>query len=106
MNDLINHYFEFLTAFVGGLCTGALFCIALWHSVRRLNEKTPKPGNLIMGSVLRVGLVLVALYLITDLRAAQTMFALAGFVIARMLVSSYLGHVFVISAKHGQAGRT
>ena len=80
---------DLLFAFAGGLLTGAWFCAALWRSVRRLRACRPRAGALLMGSAARVAMVLAAFYLIGGLRPGATLAALAGFVIARMTVSSW-----------------
>ena len=86
----MNVNLDLLLAFSGGVLTGALFCVALWRSVRRLQARRSRGVTLLMGSAIRVAMVLIALYLITGLRPGETIAALAGFVLARSSVSRLL----------------
>ena len=81
---------ELFLVFIGGLSIGALFCLTLWWSVRRLAGRRSHSVTLLLGGAARVVMVLAALYLITGLRPVQVAVALTGFILARAIVTRAL----------------
>ena len=81
---------ELFLVFIGGLSIGALFCLTLWCSLRRLVARRSHGVALLTGGAIRVVVVLATLYLITGLRPVQVAIALAGFILARAIVARAL----------------
>ena len=77
--------------FLAGLLLGAGFYLGLWATVRRL-PTARHPALLTLGSlVLRLGLLLAALYWLTALQPERMAAAVAGVILARLLLQRRLG---------------
>ena len=82
MNETLN----ILLVFVAGLALGALFFGGLWLTVKKAVNST-KPSIIILCSfVARMAVVLIGFYFIGAGNWQRLMIALAGFIIARLLV--------------------
>jgi F1F0 ATPase subunit 2 len=75
---------------LAGAALGAVFFIGLWWTVRQLLTAS-QPALLMLASMLgRTGLVLGGFYLVADGSWQRLLFCLAGFVVARMVVTRLL----------------
>lgn len=71
-------------AFVAGIVLGALYVAALWAAVSRLTRLHQPALALVAGSVLRIGLLLGAFYLVMDGRWERLFACFAGFLVVRI----------------------
>jgi len=79
-------YLHLVSVFAGGMVLGALFFAGLWLSVRRLNH-VRRPELLMVSSyAARMSMVIGGLYLLSDGDWRTLTSALAGFILARMLL--------------------
>ncbi len=82
----MNNTLNMIVALVSGLALGLLFFGGLWFTVRKAVGST-KPAIIIFGSfVTRMGIVLIGFYFISADNWRRLVVALAGFIIARLLV--------------------
>lgn len=82
MNDTLRMIF----IFIAGVALGVMFFGGLWLTVKQSLSST-KPALLILGSfVVRIVLVLTGFYFIGANNWQWLLIALAGFIIARLLV--------------------
>ncbi len=83
MNDTLLMIF----AFIAGLALGALFFGGLWLTVKKtITAKTPVVW--VLGSFfLRVSIVLIGFYFISNGSWQRLMICLAGFIAARFIVT-------------------
>jgi F1F0 ATPase subunit 2 len=80
-----------LLAFVGGIAIGLFFYSGLWLTIQRLPQSS-RPGMLAAGSLfLRLGLVMVAFYLVMGGHWQRLLACLMGFLLARVLLVRRLG---------------
>lgn len=78
-------------AFVTGALLGVVFYGGLWWTVRKA-VSSQQPALWFFGSQLvRMGVVLVGFYLVSDGRWERLVACLVGFVLARMLVVRFTG---------------
>lgn len=74
-----------------GLLLGAVYYLGLWATVRRLPHAR-HPALLTLGSlILRLGLLLAALYGVTAMQPERLATALAGIILARLVLQRRLG---------------
>lgn len=71
-------------AFLAGVVLGALYAATLWAAVRRLARLRQPALALVAGSVLRIGLLLGAFYLVMDGRWERLLACFAGFLVVRL----------------------
>ena len=82
-----------LLSALAGLGLGAFFFGGLWWTVRRVMT-SPQPGLLMLASMLgRTGLVIAGFYLVSGGEWRGLLFCLAGFIVARILVTRLLPSV-------------
>jgi|GEM_PF-1385239 len=75
---------------VTGMMLGLAYYLGLWMTVKRLH-RSRSPALLALGSlVLRLGLLLVALYLLTGMQASALIASLVGIILARLLLQRLL----------------
>jgi len=74
-----------------GLAAGAIYFAALWRSVRRLPGAARPVRALLLGALVRLALLLPALYLALQAGPAALLGALAGFLLARTAALRWLG---------------
>lgn len=80
-----------LLPFLIGLAAGAVSWPLLWLTVRRLPQ-TRHPGFLIaFSSVVRIALVLLALYAAMDGEALRLLVSVAGFLLVRFVLTVAIG---------------
>jgi F1F0 ATPase subunit 2 len=80
-----------LVAFVAGLLMGSAYLLALWLSVRRLCRGA-RPALWLVGSaVLRLATLLAGFYLVMDGQWQRLAACLAGFLLLRVPVTTWLG---------------
>jgi F1F0 ATPase subunit 2 len=78
-------------AFFGGALIGALFFGGLWWTIRRVQD-APRPAmTLLASSAARMVIALGGLYLVAWGRWERLLIAVAGFVIARIVVVHTFG---------------
>jgi len=91
MHLSINEGWALLPALAAGVMLGLLFFGGLWWTVRRL-AVTAHPALWMLGSfVLRTAIVLAGFYMVADSRWQNLIAALAGFILARILVQKRTG---------------
>ena len=92
MNQLNSENIIILVlAFGAGLILGTFYFTALWRTVKRLPEAM-HPLRLMIGSfVLRMAIVLPGLYLVMSGHWERLAAALAGFILARLVITRRLG---------------
>ena len=87
----MNFIVSLFLAFLAGAVLGLLYYGGLWLTIQRL-PKASLPGVLVaMSLFLRLGLVLVAFYLVMGGRWERLLACLAGFLLARVLLVRRLG---------------
>jgi F1F0 ATPase subunit 2 len=87
----MNFPLSLLLAFIAGLVLGLIYYAGLWVTIQRLPQSN-HPGVLAAVSLfLRLGLVLVAFYLVMGGRWERLLACLAGFLLARTLLTRRLG---------------
>jgi F1F0 ATPase subunit 2 len=83
----MNESLALALAWLAGLGLGAIFFGGLWWTVRK-GLSSRQPAFLFLGSMLlRTGIVLAGFYLVADQRLGRLLLCLAGFVMARMVVT-------------------
>ncbi len=93
MNLFIHTHLPDLCVFPLGFILGSFYFSCLWLTVQHLTH-TQHPALLIIGSgVIRLGVALLALYLITGGHWERLVIALLGFLLARtLLIAHYRPH--------------
>lgn len=87
----MNFTVSLVLAFLAGLALGLFYYGGLWLTVQRL-PKSRSPGVLAAVSLfLRLGLVLVAFYLVMGGRWERLLACVAGFLLTRTLLIHRLG---------------
>jgi F1F0 ATPase subunit 2 len=82
----VNLTVSLLLAFVAGVVLGLFYYGGLWLTIQRLPQSS-RPGMLTAVSLfLRLGLVLVAFYLVMGGSWERLLACLAGFLLARVLL--------------------
>lgn len=79
-----------ILAFTGGLALGAVYLAALWLSVRRLTAVRHPSLWVLATAALRLAVVLIGFYWIGGMHWQQLLVCLAGFVVARLAISSWV----------------
>ena len=80
-----------LLALAAGVGLGAVYLLGLWATVRRL-PTARWPGLLTLGSLLaRLAVLMGGIYLVADQRWERVAVALAGFLLARAVLTRRLG---------------
>ena len=88
-------HLHLIPAFAGGIVLGALFFAGLWLSVQKLRH-AKRPGLLMLvGYAVRMMIVVSGFYLLSNGDWHKLVAALAGFILARILIVRML-------AGHGQ----
>ena len=77
--------------FMAGLALGAFYFITLWQTVRCLPEIHNRASLLMVSFILRLGVVLAALYLLMDGHWERIAAAMIGFVLMRKILTYRLG---------------
>lgn len=73
-----------------GVLLGLLYLLGLWLTVRRATS-TGNRGLLVVSFVIRAGLLLLALYFVAGFGPQALVSALAGFLLARWLLTRLIG---------------
>jgi F1F0 ATPase subunit 2 len=79
--------------FALGLVVGAIHAWLLWRAVRRLASPGRAAGGLVGGSLLRVMLVVGALFLVTGGNPPGLVAALAGFTLVRLVTAGRVARI-------------
>ena len=85
----MNEWVAMIIVFAVGLVLGVLFFLGLWYTVQKVTmSKTP--ALWILGSfVFRIGIVLLGFYYIGADNWQRLLACLAGFIVARFIVTYY-----------------
>jgi F1F0 ATPase subunit 2 len=87
MADYINVIFPF----VFGILLGGIFYGGLWFTVQR-GTRSQKPWLwFLLSPILRMGIVLAGFYLVAGGEWQRILICLAGFIVARLLVTLLTG---------------
>ena len=88
MSEQMAHVGGFATALLGGFVVGMVYFAALWQSTKRFLDGPSGAGAawILLGFALRLGFVLVVLFLALKAGASamQLLVATGGFTLARM----------------------
>ena len=91
LSPLLELVLELVLAGTAGLVLGAVFFGGLWWTLRK-SLSSPRPALWLLGSALvRMSLVLVGLYLVSDGHWQRLLAGLAGVLCARFLVLRLTG---------------
>lgn len=84
----MNEILFFILAFVAGLVLGTLFFGGLWFTVKKtVNAK--KPALWVLSSFfIRIGIVLVGFYFVSQGSWQRLVLCLLGFIVARFIVTN------------------
>ncbi|OYW77491.1 MAG: hypothetical protein B7Z37_03840 [Verrucomicrobia bacterium 12-59-8] len=83
MNDLLS----MMLSFAAGLLLGAVFFGGLWWTIRK-GLNSPRPALLFLGSaLLRMSVVVVGFYLVSNGQWQRLLVCMAGFISARLAVT-------------------
>lgn len=87
----MNEYLMLVSALAAGLLLGVFFFAGLWWTVRK-GVSSKRPALLFLGSMmLRTGVVIAGFYFISDGHWQRLLACLAGFFIARFIVTRLAG---------------
>lgn len=75
-----------------GAVVGLVYCLMLWRSLTSLLEARRPGARVLAGAVVRVALAVLALFLIGGSQWQSLVAALAGFALARGIVSNRASH--------------
>jgi F1F0 ATPase subunit 2 len=82
---------DLILVFTGGLALGVAYLAALWFSVRRLTAAGHPSPWLLATAALRLAAVLLGFYWIAGVQWQQLLVCLAGFTVARLAISRWVG---------------
>ena len=89
-------------ALAGGALLGAFYFGTLWLVVRRLDRLAWPAVWLGVGGILRLAVVLGLLVLLVGTRWERLVAALAGFVVARVILTRWLGRPAAVPRRSGR----
>jgi F1F0 ATPase subunit 2 len=85
----MSEWLSLTPALMAGLILGAFYFGGLWLTVQWLRE-TPRPALLTLGSlIIRLGVVLLIMYLVTGGQWARIGVCLLGFFVMRVILVRY-----------------
>lgn len=77
--------FSLMLCFTAGLAAGAIYFAALWLTIGWFTRQSASPAWLLLGTAIRLALLIGALYWITDGQVERLLAALAGFFLVRFI---------------------
>ncbi len=86
-----NTIFILILIFMAGLVLGAFYFISLWWTVQRLAQTESRAHILLISFILRLAIVLTALYFLMDGHWERMAAAMVGFVVMRKILTYRLG---------------
>ena len=83
----MNELLPLIPPFAAGLVLGTIFFVGLWWTIRR-SIKSTNPAMLFLSSaVLRIGIVLMGFYFISNGQWQRMAACLVGFIMSRLAVT-------------------
>jgi len=86
-----NTIFILALMFLAGMALGAFYFISLWQTLMILPKTQNRASLLMVSFVLRVAVVLTALYLLMDGHWERVAVAMIGFIVMRKILTYRLG---------------
>ncbi|HLZ18543.1 MAG TPA: ATP synthase subunit I [Smithellaceae bacterium] len=86
-----NTIFILALMFLAGLALGAFYFISLWQTLKKLPQTQNRASLLMISFVLRVAVVLTALFFLMDGRWERAAAAMIGFIVMRKILTYRLG---------------
>lgn len=88
---MIENLLFILSALVVGIVLGSFYFTSLWLTVRQLPTTVYPTRLFIISWLFRIVITLLGFYLVMNEQWQRALIALAGFVIARMIITRILG---------------
>ncbi len=95
-----NTIFILALMFLAGLALGAFYFISLWQTLKKLPQTQNRASLLMISFVLRVAVVLTALFFLMDGRWERAAAAMIGFIVMRKILTYRLGPQALAEAIH------